>query len=104
MVSFDREFDFDHDGVLGEADCDDNDPMRHPGAEEACEDGIDQDCDGFDALCDDDDSSSGDSGDDDNGENGKSDESHRQGDERRNDSSSSSHSLSSAISPHQGLE
>jgi hypothetical protein len=28
-------------------DCDATDPTRHPGAEDVCDDGIDQDCDGF---------------------------------------------------------
>ncbi|MFT4622551.1 MAG: hypothetical protein ACI8PZ_001207 [Myxococcota bacterium] len=32
-------------------DCDDGDPGVHPGAEEICEDLVDQDCDGDDAPC-----------------------------------------------------
>ncbi|MFT5459963.1 MAG: hypothetical protein ACI9K2_006478 [Myxococcota bacterium] len=32
-------------------DCDDGDPGTYPGAEEICEDGIDQDCDGEDRTC-----------------------------------------------------
>ena len=36
-------------GPMG--DCDDTDPTIYPGAEDICEDGIDQDCDGVDAAC-----------------------------------------------------
>ncbi|MFT4622738.1 MAG: hypothetical protein ACI8PZ_001394 [Myxococcota bacterium] len=32
-------------------DCDDGDPSVYPRAPEVCEDGVDQDCDGRDALC-----------------------------------------------------
>ncbi|HOX43618.1 MAG TPA: C25 family cysteine peptidase [Myxococcota bacterium] len=32
-------------------DCDDADPDVHPGAEDPCEDGLDQDCDGQDRIC-----------------------------------------------------
>lgn len=45
--------DFDHDGsspVLGGGDCDDGDPARYPGAPDAPGDGVDQDCDGRDAV------------------------------------------------------
>ena len=45
--------DLDRDGssaLLGGGDCDDRDPARHPGALDAPGDGIDQDCDGADAI------------------------------------------------------
>jgi arylsulfatase A-like enzyme len=45
--------DLDGDGsaaVLGGGDCDDLDPARHPGALDVPGDGIDQDCDGADAV------------------------------------------------------
>jgi arylsulfatase A-like enzyme len=45
--------DRDHDGsspILGGGDCDDHDDTRHPGAADRPGDGIDQDCDGTDAL------------------------------------------------------
>jgi hypothetical protein len=38
--------DADGDGYDREVDCDDEDPQRHPGADEVC-DGLDNDCDGF---------------------------------------------------------
>ena len=53
--------DADSDGYFACGDCDDSDPEINPGAEDICEDGIDQDCDGADEVCGDDD----DSGDDD---------------------------------------
>jgi arylsulfatase A-like enzyme len=46
-------FDRDDDGnsiVLGGHDCDDSDPAIHPGAVDVAGDGIDQDCDGADAI------------------------------------------------------
>lgn len=44
--------DRDGDGYSAEeGDCDDNDPGRGPAEPEICGDGIDQDCDGVDATC-----------------------------------------------------
>jgi hypothetical protein len=43
--------DQDNDGYAIPDDCDDSDPNVHPGATDACGDGIDQDCDGVDAEC-----------------------------------------------------
>lgn len=43
--------DMDGDGVPGDSDCDDANPNRFPGTVDACGDGIDQDCDGFDTPC-----------------------------------------------------
>ncbi|MBX3249223.1 MAG: hypothetical protein KF901_18745 [Myxococcales bacterium] len=43
--------DRDGDGHNSSVDCDDDDPLIHPGAEDICEDGIDQDCDGVDPVC-----------------------------------------------------
>jgi hypothetical protein len=48
--------DGDGDGYSSEeGDCDDNDPARGPAEPEICGDGIDQDCDGMDASCDEED-------------------------------------------------
>ena len=43
--------DTDGDGFYGAADCGEGDPLRHPGAIEKCDDGVDQDCDGTDVAC-----------------------------------------------------
>ena len=39
--------------AMGEIDCDDSSDERYPGAEDTCDDLIDQDCDGVDAPCED---------------------------------------------------
>lgn len=44
------DLDGDDDGVTLPQDCDDADPRRHAGAVDVPEDGVDQDCDGADAL------------------------------------------------------
>jgi hypothetical protein len=44
-------FDGDGDGFPVENDCNDADPLSHPGAPEQCGDGADQDCDGLDTFC-----------------------------------------------------
>jgi hypothetical protein len=43
--------DRDGDGHRADADCDDGDPNRYPGAPETCGDGIDQDCRDGDLEC-----------------------------------------------------
>lgn len=43
--------DNDTDGYNSNVDCNDNDSHIHPGAEDTCGDGIDQDCSGADAVC-----------------------------------------------------
>lgn len=43
--------DADADGFTTDTDCDDTDATIFPGADEVCEDGIDQDCDGVDPDC-----------------------------------------------------
>jgi hypothetical protein len=43
--------DGDWDGFCAPEDCNDADPLTHPGAPEKCQDGIDQDCLGGDLLC-----------------------------------------------------
>ena len=39
--------------TLEPGDCDEADPDIHPGAEDVCEDGVDQDCTDGDAVCED---------------------------------------------------
>ncbi|PLX79310.1 MAG: hypothetical protein C0616_11675 [Desulfuromonas sp.] len=49
-----NEIDDDGDGITeNQGDCDDTDISIYPGADEVCEDEIDQDCDGEDQDCDD---------------------------------------------------
>lgn len=43
--------DADGDGYDADSDCDDADPSVNPGADEVCENGVDDDCDGADANC-----------------------------------------------------
>ena len=43
--------DADRDGSVLPDDCDDALASVHPGAEEVCGDGVDQDCDGNDLVC-----------------------------------------------------
>ena len=48
----DPDYDFDGDGYTeNQGDCNEVDPATNPGAKDICWDGIDQDCDGYDAIC-----------------------------------------------------
>jgi hypothetical protein len=57
--------DYDGDGyTIDQGDCDDYNADIHPGAHEFCNDGIDQDCNGFDCPVGDDSADNGDSSED----------------------------------------
>jgi len=43
--------DGDGDGFTDDVDCDDGDPAINPAADEICDNGVDEDCDGSDEVC-----------------------------------------------------
>ena len=54
--------DLDGDGFAACEDCDDQDALAHPGADETCGNGVDEDCDGLDAACEEGEAQPGDPG------------------------------------------
>ncbi|RLI99791.1 MAG: hypothetical protein DRP03_02450, partial [Candidatus Aenigmatarchaeota archaeon] len=50
-LCFDKDGDGYESSICGGTDCNDNNPNIHPGAVDICGNGIDEDCDGSDAVC-----------------------------------------------------